>query len=188
MVPNTPRLLGASALVIGACMAFATPAWSVGSDSFGEEKPPEKTQTSKDCKKGEIFDKKAQKCVKAKDAMLAPDVLYDAARELAYFGRPDEALALLAKLPQDDPNVLNYKGYATRKAGRLEEGMAYYRQAIALAPDHVLARSYMGQALAQMGDLDGAREQLQEIRKRAGTVNYAYVSLSQTLRGAPSDY
>ena len=79
---------------------------------------------------------------------------------------------------QDDPRVLNYLGFAKRKSGRVEEGLTYYRRALGINPDFVLAREYMGEALLQKGDVSAAREQLNEIGKRCGTSCPSYVKLA----------
>ena len=163
--------------------------FAAGSDSSGSATPPVKTKTSTECKTGEVWDKKTEACIDGKKSSFNDSQLYDAARELAYFGRPDDAIDLLAQMSdQNDPDVLNYLGFANRKAGRVDVGMDYYRQALTLNPDHVLARSYMGQALLEQGDIGAAKEQLVQIRRRAGTVNYAYVQLDQALRGNVTTY
>ena len=170
--------VAATALLLG-----VLPAGAVGSDSGGSETPPQKTQTTTQCKKDEIYDAKQDKCVKVEKSSMNDDQKYDAARELAWFGRPEEAIAILSSLGETDrPNVQNYLGFAHRKAGRLDAAMVHYARALSLDPDYVLARSYMGQGLIAMGDIDGAKMQLAEIRRRAGTVNYAYVALDQALR------
>ena len=47
----------------------------------------------------------------------------------------------------------------------MDEGLVYYRKALALDPEYTLVREYMGEALLQKGDLEGALEQLAEIRR-----------------------
>ncbi|MEZ5774883.1 MAG: tetratricopeptide repeat protein [Hyphomicrobiaceae bacterium] len=95
------------------------------------------------------------------------------------------ALDLLALVEhRDDAELLTYVGYATRKLGRVEEGLGYYRAALALDPDYVEARAYMGEALIEEGRLDGATAELAEIARRAGTTSEAYLALSTELRRA----
>ncbi|MDZ7824300.1 MAG: hypothetical protein U5K75_09885 [Ahrensia sp.] len=74
--------------------------------------------------------------------------------------------------------MLNYLGYATRNAGDIEGGLAYYRAAIALDPNYTLARSYMGQALLLKGDRRGAQVQLSEIESRVGVEAREYKLLA----------
>lgn len=162
-------------------------ALAVGSDS---SEPPKPTKTTTECKRGEVWDEKKAKCVKADEKSgLDDDTIYKAARELAYANRYDEAhdLLMLAR-DRNDPRILNYLGYTSRKLGRYEVGMGYYREAIKRDPDYILARSYMGQALALAGDRKGAEEQLQQIAMRGGRDSWAYESLDNFLKTGRTTY
>lgn len=173
-----PVILAASIFALASGSAFAA-----GSDSSGTTSPPKQTKTSKDCKKTEIWDKEQKKCVEAEKSSFNDDALYDAARELAYADRHEDAIGILNVMrEQNTPRVLNYLGFNNRKLGNFELGMDYYRQALAINPDYVLARAYMGQALMQQGDIEGAKAQLKEIRRRVGTQDYAYFTLAQSLK------
>ena len=161
-------------------LATSLPALAAGSDSGS---PPAATETTQKCKDGKVWDKKKKACMKAQKSSFNDDQLYDAGREFAYAGQYDNAIAVL-KLArnQNDPRILNYLGYSNRKAGRMELGMNYYRKALSIDPDFILARSYMGQALLQQGDTQGARVQLVEIRDRGGENTYAYRALYDSLK------
>ena len=77
--------------------------------------------------------------------------------------RYDAALAALAKAGEafgPHPDVLTYLGYTHRKLGRLERAEAYYRQALAVAPDHRGAMEYYGELKLERGDAAGARRML----------------------------
>ncbi len=144
--------------------------------------PPATTQTTTTCEAGTIWDEKTQACVKSESLLLDNDTRYKAARELAYAGRPDQALAVLATMTEGDSDrVLTYKGFANRKAGRVDLGMEYYAQALEQNPDNLLARSYMGQGFVQMGEIAEAARQLDEIRKRGGSGTWAEASLAQAV-------
>lgn len=161
-------------------LATAGAAYTAGSGSGSSPTP---TPTTTKCKKGKVWSKSKKKCVVAKSGLFDDDTLYETARELAYADRYGEAIDLLTMASnRDDPRILNYLGFSHRKAGRMEVGLGYYREAIKRDPDYVLARSYMGQALVQIGDIEGARVQLGEIRRRAGPNNYPYFALAQSLR------
>lgn len=155
---------------------------AAGSDS---SEPPTPTQTSKDCKDGQIWDKDVKKCVSATQGMFDDDTLYEAARELAYADQYENAIDLLhlASNP-DDPRILNYLGFSNRKAGRMEVGMAYYKEALKRDPDYILARSYMGQAYLQQNKRNAARDQLVEIEARGGKGTWAHTALVQAIKGA----
>ena len=164
-----------------AALAISGAAFAAGSD---DTEPPVKTETTKDCKDGKIWDEKTATCVTPQQGAMSDDDLYKAARELAYDGQYENALKVLAVAEnQDDPRILNYKGFANRKAGRMAEGMAYYQAALAINPDYILARSYMGQALVSEGDFLAARDQLIEIEARGGRDTWAYAALEQALLG-----
>lgn len=162
-----------------AATLFAAPLWAVGGDSFS---PPPTTPTSTTCEDGKIWDKDAQACVDARESSLTDAERLEAVRELAYADRPEAALQILALLPDTDDMVLTYKGFAHRKAGDWDAGMAYYTAAIARNPDNVLARSYMGQALAERGEIAAARAQLREIIARGGRETWAAFALRSSLR------
>ncbi len=166
-----------------AAIAVAVPntGLAVGSET---QTPPAQTETTATCSDGQIWDADKQECGAAQESGLTDDVLFDAAREFAHAGQYEHALnALDAMLEENTARILNYRGFANRKAGRHELGMSYYRRALALDPDHHMARSYMGQALAERGDLSGARMQLREIRARGGRDSWAYESLRLALAG-----
>lgn len=162
-------------------LSIATTGFAAGSDS---STPPKPTATTKECANGQIFDANKGICVNAQESNLDDDTLYNAARELAYAGQYENALDVLNVAEnQNDPRILTYKGFASRKAGDLEAGMQYYTAALMIDPDFILARSYMGQALAGEGDIEGAKLQLAEISTRGGRDTWAYASLKQTLQG-----
>ena len=85
---------------------------------------------------------------------------------------------------KSDPGVLNYLGYAHRKAGMIETGIAYYQQALAIDPDYVLAREYLGEGYVAAGNVELARQQLQEIGTRCGTNCEEYLELAEVIASA----
>lgn len=58
------------------------------------------------------------------------------------------------------PDVLTYLGFANRKLGRFEVAEGYYRQALAIAPDHKGATEYFGELMVERGDMAGASKML----------------------------
>jgi len=58
------------------------------------------------------------------------------------------------------PDVLTYLGFANRKLHRYDIAEGYYRQALAVAPNHKGATEYFGEMLVERGDLAGARRML----------------------------
>ena len=162
-----------------AIIALPFGAFAAGSD---DTEPPKPTQTSTECTKAQVWDEKTRTCVDAQSGSLDDDTRFRAVRELAYAGRPEEALIVLSAMTEGDTDrVLTYKGFAHRKAGRPDLGMDYYARALEQNPDNILARSYLGQMLVEMGEIAAARRQLDEIRIRGGAGSWAEASLSQAV-------
>lgn len=152
---------------------------AVGSDS---ETPPAPTQTSTDCKAGQIYDAQTKKCLDAKSELLDDDLRYEAVRELAYGGQYDRARLVLSSMTKpSESRVLTYHGFIARKTGDMQKGVAYYVAALEADADNILARSYLGQALVELGQTEAATLQLAEIRNRGGTGSWAERALSQAI-------
>jgi tetratricopeptide (TPR) repeat protein len=132
-----------------------------------------------------IEGEKKWKCVKQTSGLLNDDELYEQGRILAKEGEYEWALNVFSSIKnQSDPKVLNYIGYANRKAGRLETGFAYYKKALAIDPNFVLAREYYGEGLVAAGRVDLAQIQLDEIAKRCGTHCSEYQELAKVMATA----
>ncbi len=165
------HLLIAASLGIAAALHIA-PALAAGDDSA----------TTPTCKKGEIWNKKTQKCEKQSSANIDDSNRADYAYSLAKEGRYQEALAVLDTVKnQNDPEVLNYRGYATRKLGRTDEGISYYLRSVAAAPRYAKVREYLGEAYVIKGQIPLAKEQLATIRSICGTDCEEYKDLSEAI-------
>lgn len=133
--------------------------------AHGDDDEPAKPN----CPKGQVFDSKSNKCVLQTSSLVPDNDRVDYAFRLAKDGRYEEALALLDTLK--NPNTakaLNYRGYATRKLGRTDEGIGYYLQSVKLDPQYAKVREYLGEAYVVKGRLDLAQEQLQQIKSICG--------------------
>ena len=153
---------------------FAAPVLAAGggSDSGGD---------AAQCKEGEVYDKDQKKCVQ-KSSAVDDDSLFETGRAYAYAGRYGEAIEVLGMVSdKNDPRVLNMLGFSHRKSGRIDVGLGYYEEALALNPDFVLAREYMGEAYLTLGDVGKAREQLSEIEKRCGKGCAEYAALEKQI-------
>jgi tetratricopeptide (TPR) repeat protein len=131
------------------------------------------------CGKGEVWDSRSQKCVKAENGVMPDKDFADNAYALARAGRYNEALAVLNLMK--DPNTaeaLNYRGYATRHLGKVDEGIGYYLKSVALDPNYAQVREYLGEAYLIKGDFARAEAQLQAIKKICGTTCEAYEHLA----------
>jgi len=121
------------------------------------------------CEKGQVWDARNQRCVVKRSGALPDRELTEYAYALAKAGRFQEALDILDLLQDSNtPRALNYRGYATRKLGRTEEGIGYYLKSVALDPTYAQVREYLGEAYVTLGKFDLANEQLASIRKLCG--------------------
>lgn len=96
------------------------------------------------------------------------DAAYIQAVSLINERRYDDALASLAKAAAvfgPHPDILTYEGYAWRKKGDYEKAESYYRQALAIAPEHIGATEYYGELKVARGDIKGARLMLARLDK-----------------------
>jgi Flp pilus assembly protein TadD len=138
------------------------------------------------CRSGYVVDKKKHSCVHAERDAVPDEDLTEYAFVLAKHHRYDEALATLNLLENPNtPVALNYRGYATRKLGRTDEGIGYYLQSVALDPAYPQVREYLGEAYVIKGRLDLATEQLTTIASICGTTCEAYSALADALAGNP---
>lgn len=143
-----------------------------------EEAPVQKPE----CPKGQVWDSKTQKCVMQVSKALSDADRTDYAYRLAKAGRYEEALALLDTLTQPNTaKALNYRGYATRKLGRTDEGIGYYLQSLKLDPRYAQVREYLGEAYVIKGRVDLAQEQLQQIKSICGMSCEEYQDLAEAI-------
>ena len=158
---------------------------SAGAYAAGESGGSGDSPADRKCKKAEVWDKKKKKCVTKAAGVLPDEELYQQGRALAKQGHYDWALDVLAVIHnQNDPRVLNYTGYSHRKAGRLEIGIAYYDKALAIDPNFVLAREYLGEGYVAAGRKDLAQLQLTEIANRCGKTCDEYKDLAEAIATA----
>lgn len=110
------------------------------------------------------------------------DEIINGAYWLAHAGNYGEALALLATVQsKENPRAFNAMGFATRKLGNVDGALPYYARALALEPNYVQAREYLGEAFLAKGDLASARTQLGEIERRAGTSSVSFANLKREI-------
>ena len=134
------------------------------------------------CPRGEVYDSRQRKCVKVQGSVLPDKVLTDYAAALSKAGRYDEALVTLDLLRKPNTaEALNYRGYATRKLGRVDEGIGYYQRSVALDPRYAQVREYLGEAYVIKGDLPKAKEQLAVIQTICGSKCEEYEDLAEAI-------
>lgn len=172
----TNATLRLASVFLGACLTIgtlSTPVFAIGGG--GDSTPT--------CKKGQIYDKKTKTCVKQQGANISDENRADYAYALAKDGRYQEALEVLDTL--QNPNTaeaLNYRGYATRKLGRTDEGISYYLKSVQLDPKYAKVREYLGEAYVVKGQIDLAKEQLDTIKSLCGnTTCEEYQDLNEAI-------
>jgi tetratricopeptide (TPR) repeat protein len=127
------------------------------------------------CAPGQVWSKKTHKCLERHSGVLPDPDLTEYAYSLAKADRYQEAIDVLDLLDNPNtPRALNYRGYATRKLGRTEEGIGYYLKSVALDPDYKQVREYLGEAYVIQGKFDLAKDQLATIEKLCGSKDCEY--------------
>jgi tetratricopeptide (TPR) repeat protein len=188
------------AMALGAAAAGPSSAMAAGGGGGGggggpapgatnREEPPGERDSQTDlttCDRGKVWDVRNHKCVVKHSGVLPDPQLTEYAFALAKAERYEEALEILAMLRNPDtPRAWNYRGYATRKLGRTDEGVGYYLKAVALDPNYAQVREYLGEAYVIQGKLDLANEQLQTIQKLCGSTRCEeYEDLSDAIAKA----
>ena len=137
------------------------------------------------CNPGWVLHSSGQYFVRAQ-SHLDQDLLYRQGRALALAGAYDDALALLRAADQTDSMVLTMIGYSKRKSGAVEEGIGYYHRALAINPDNVNTREYLGEGYVAMGRIDLAQEQLDRIGAICGDDCEQYLDLAAAMAGDES--
>ena len=148
------------------------------SPAFADGGGSDKADTTT-CGKGQVWDSSSKKCVKAENGVLPDKALTDYAYALTRAGRYSEAIDVLNLLKNPNTAVaLNYRGYATRKMGKVDEGIGYYLKSVAVDPQYAQVREYLGEAYILKGDPARAQAQLRAIKGICGTTCESYEHLA----------
>ncbi len=82
--------------------------------------------------------------------------------------RYNKALEYLKKSNSEDPNnpdTLNYLGFALRKLGYIEDAEKYYLMGLQIKPDHNGINEYLGELYLNTNRLVLAKERLEVLKK-----------------------
>src|ERR1043165_3951724 len=116
------------------------------------------SDSSTTCPQGQVYDARTMQCVRQQSGVLPDKALADYAYVLAKAERYQEALQVLDLMQNGNTaQALNYRGYATRKLGRVDEGIGYYLKSVALDPRYAEVREYLGEAYVTKGDIGSAK-------------------------------
>ena len=77
--------------------------------------------------------------------------------------RYKKALKLLLisnKKKPNNPDILNYLGFTSRKLGEFEKGENYYLEGLAIEPNHVGINEYLGELYVITNRIELAKERL----------------------------
>ncbi len=141
------------------------------------------------CATGQVYSPKYKKCVKRTSNLINDDDRYNTSVQLARSGKYVAAIDLLGTIAnQNDPRVLTYLGYSNRKMGQMNIGVAYYKKALDIDPDYILAREYLGEGYVAQGKIVLAFLQLKEIENRCGTSCREYGLLKQAISTSKTIY
>ena len=140
-------------------------AYSAGSDSSEDTKSNYYKDAKKLVKQAGKFEKK-EKAVKAKK-------LYSQA-----FKKLEKAYSS----DKNNPDILNYLGYTSRKIGKFEQAEKFYLTGLNIKPDHNGINEYLGELYVQTNQMDKANERL-EVLKNCNCNEYKELELIIKTRG-----
>ena len=146
------------------------PTTSAPKSDQGQQKAKQGTQKKKKQNQGELQQLREK---------------YQHARALILDGQYETGIAAMHAIGDDDnPEIANYIGYASRKLGRYEDSKFWYEKALAADPQHVRTWSYYGMWHAEQGNKLMAQDFLQKVRLICGnTTCEEYVKLKGVIEG-----
>jgi tetratricopeptide (TPR) repeat protein len=167
----------AGALVLSLASATGAPVLAAGSGG---------NSNANSCQKGYTWDANKKMCVQA--SLMDDQQLNKNGKALALAGSYDSALDTLSYVRKPDSTTLTYLGYANRKLGRVDTGIAYYHQALALDPNNLNTREYLGEGYVSAGRTDLAVVELTKLEALCGTECDQYEQLELAIAGTPGKW
>jgi Flp pilus assembly protein TadD len=92
-------------------------------------------------------------------------------------------LSVTALDDDDNADVANLIGYASRKLGRCNDAKVWYERSLAADPNHAVTWSYYGMWQAEQGNLLKAKDDLEKVRLICGTDCKAHTMLKNAIDG-----
>ena len=175
-------LFAAAALLVTAVSIKPVAVYAMGTDS-----PPAPTDDGKKKKKkndGSAIEQQEQKLAQEKEqTKFLRD--YRAAREMILAGNYKAGIAAMHALGHDDnAEVANYIGYASRKLGRYDDAKLWYERALAADPNHAVTWSYYGMWQMEQGNRLKAEDDLQKVKLLCGNTDCKeYIELKAVIDG-----
>ncbi len=105
----------------------------------------------------------------------------DKAKKL--YGQAFNKLEKAYKSDRNNPDILNYMGFTTRKTGNFEKAEKFYLEGLNLKPNHNGINEYLGELYVQTNRIDKANERL-EVLKNCNCEEYSELELIIKTRGS----
>jgi tetratricopeptide (TPR) repeat protein len=86
------------------------------------------------------------------------------------------------KKDKNNPDILNYMGFTSRKSGNFEDAEKFYLKGLSLNPKHNGINEYLGELYVQTNRIDKAKERL-EVLKNCNCKEYGELELIIKTRG-----
>ena len=86
------------------------------------------------------------------------------------------------KKDKDNPDILNYMGFTSRKSGNFDQAEKFYLKGLSLDPKHNGINEYLGELYVQTNRIDKAKERL-EVLKNCNCDEYQELELIIKTRG-----
>ena len=150
---------------------LSTNLFAAGGDSSSSSSGGEDASKS-DYKQAVNLIKRASKLEK-KDKIDKAKKLYSQA-----FNKLEKAY----KSDKKNPDILNYMGFTTRKAGNFDQAEKYYLKGLSIKPNHNGINEYLGELYVQTNRIDKANERL-EVLKGCNCEEYGELELIIKTRG-----
>jgi len=83
---------------------------------------------------------------------------------------------------KNNPDILNYMGYTSRKIGKFEQAEKFYLKGLSIKPDHNGINEYLGELYVQTDRIDKAKERL-EVLKNCNCEEFQDLELIIKTRG-----
>ena len=154
-------------------LSFAS-AFAAGSDSSGSSSGGGDSNNSESLYKSSVSLIKRAGKLEKKDNKEKAEKLYSQA-----FKKLSKAL----KTDKNNPDILNYMGFTSRKIGNFSQAEDYYLRGLAIDPKHNGINEYLGELYVQTDRIDKAKERL-EVLKNCNCKEYGELELIIKTRGS----
>ena len=87
------------------------------------------------------------------------------------------------KSDKENPDILNYMGFTSRKIGNFNQAEKFYLKGLSIKPDHNGINEYLGELYVQTNRIDKANERL-EVLKNCNCKEYGELELIIKTKGS----